>query len=114
MLLSKGSVVSRNDRFCDLRIFSFEDFNIQGIFFNGIYGEKVFLNLTSLILMVEDCMNSAICDWDGDGQNEAVVRTRWEEKPYTVYDMVDGEIVAAWPDAVPQEVQDKLVCIWEQ
>ena len=58
MLLSKGSVVSRNDRFCDLRIFSFEDFNIQGIFSNGIYGEKVFLNLTSLILMVEDCMNS--------------------------------------------------------
>ena len=66
------------------------------------------------ILLVEDCRNAAICDWDGDGQNEVVVRTRWQEKPYTVYDMADGELVSLWPDTVPQEVRDKLVCIWEQ
>ena len=58
--------------------------------------------------------NAAICDWDGDGENEVVVRTRWQEKPYTVYDMADGELVSLWPDTVPQEVRDKLVCIWEQ
>ena len=58
--------------------------------------------------------NAAICDWDGDGQNEVVVRTHWQEKPYTVYDMADGELVSLWPDTVPQEVRDKLVCIWEQ
>ena len=66
------------------------------------------------ILLVKDCRNAAICDWDGDGQNEVVVRTRWQEKSYTVYDMVDGELVSVWPDTVPQEVRDKLVCIWEQ
>lgn len=66
------------------------------------------------ILLVEDCMNAVIYDWDGDGENEVVVRTRWPEKPYTVYDMVDGEIVETWPDAVPEEVREKLVCIWEQ
>lgn len=58
MLLSKGSVVSRNDQCSEIKIFSFKDSNIQGVFSNGIYGEKVFLNLTSMILMVEDCMNS--------------------------------------------------------
>lgn len=54
-------------------------------------------------------------DADCDGGNELVVRTRWPEKPYTVYDMVDGKVQAvAWPDTVPEEVQDALRCIWEQ
>ena len=66
------------------------------------------------ILLVEDCMNAVICDWDGDGENEVVVRTRWVEKPYTIYDMVDGKMVEAWPDTVPEKVREKLVCIWEQ
>lgn len=66
------------------------------------------------ILLVEDCMNAVIYDWDGDGQNEVVVRTRWPEKPYTVYDMEDGKIVETWPDTVPEEAREKLVCIWEQ
>ena len=66
------------------------------------------------ILLVEDCMNAVIYDWDGDGENEVVVRTRWPEKPYTVYDMADGETVESWPDTVPEEVREMLVCIWEQ
>ena len=66
------------------------------------------------ILLVEDCMNAVICDWDGDGENEVVVRTRWAEKPYTISDMVDGKMVEIWPDTVPVEVREKLVCIWEQ
>lgn len=66
------------------------------------------------ILLVEDCMNAVIYDWDGDGENEVVVRTRWPEKPYTVYDMVDGEIVESWPDTVSEEIREMLVCIWER
>lgn len=66
------------------------------------------------LLTVEDCVSAAVWDWDDDGENELAVRTRWQEKPYTVYDMADGELVTTWLDTVPQEVRDKLVCIWEQ
>lgn len=66
------------------------------------------------ILRVEDCLSGIPWDTDGDGENELVIRTRWPEKPYTVYDMVDGEITETWPDTVPQEVQEALRCIWEE
>ena len=66
------------------------------------------------LLLVKDCVNGTVADVDGDGENEAVVRTRWPQKPYTVYDMVDGEIVETWPDTVPEEVRQALVQIWEQ
>ncbi len=41
---------------------------------------------SEVILRVEDCVSAAPWDTDGDGVNELVVRTRWAEKPYTVYD----------------------------
>ena len=66
------------------------------------------------ILRVEDCVSAVPWDTDDDGVNELVVRTRWPEKPYTVYDCVDGEIVETWPDTVPEEVREALVQIWEQ
>ena len=51
----------------------------------------------------------------GDGELEIVIRTRWPEKPYTVYDMVNGEVVAVdWPDTVLEAVREQLKCIWEQ
>lgn len=71
-------------------------------------------DIKKTILVVEDCLNATIADVDGDGENEVVVRTRWAEKPYTVYDMVDGEIVETWPDTVPDEVVGRLWCVWEQ
>lgn len=74
------------------------------------YPEKI----KKTVLLVEDCMNAVIADMDGDGENEVVVRTRWPEKPYTIYDLVNGEITETWPDTVPEDVQEKLVCIWEQ
>ncbi len=33
---------------------------------------------------------------------------------FGAYDMADGEIVETWPDTVPEEVREKLVCIWER
>ena len=69
---------------------------------------------SEVILRVEDCVSAAPWDTDGDGVNELVVRTRWAEKPYTVYDYVDGEFVQTWPDTVPEEVREKLGRIWEQ
>ena len=70
---------------------------------------------TADILRVKDCVSATPWDADGDGINELVVRTRWPEKPYTVYDMVDGEVQAvSWPDTVPEEIRENLTCIWEQ
>ena len=67
------------------------------------------------ILRVEDCVTATPWDADGDGIDELVIRTRWPEKPYTVYDMVDGEVQAvSWPDTVPEEIRENLTCIWEQ
>lgn len=69
---------------------------------------------TKTILTVEDCVSATPWDWDNDRDNELVVRTRWPEKPYTVYDMEGGELVKIWPDTVPEEVRERLICIWEQ
>lgn len=66
------------------------------------------------ILRVENCLSGIPWDADGDGENELIIRTRWPEKPYTVYDCVDGEITETWPDTVPEEIQDALRCIWEE
>ena len=64
---------------------------------------------------MEDCVTATPWDADGDGIDELVVRTRWPEKPYSVYDMVDGEVQAvSWPDTVPEEIRENLTCIWEQ
>jgi hypothetical protein len=66
------------------------------------------------VLLVEDCLTATVVDLDGDGEKEVVARTRWPEKPYTVYDMVDGEILETWPDTVPEEVRSRMRCVWEQ
>ena len=48
-----------------------------------------------------------------DGEPEVAVRTRWPEKPYTVYDYVDGEIVESWPDTLPEEILEQMRAPWE-
>ncbi len=68
---------------------------------------------TRAILEVEDCINAEALDVDGDGEPEGAVRTRWPEKPYTVYDYVDGEIVESWPDTLPEEILEQLRAPWE-
>ena len=65
------------------------------------------------VLLVEDCLNAAVEDIDGDGHNEVVVRTRWPEKPYMVYDWCDDykvkEIDRYWPETVSPELQKRLM-----
>ena len=67
-----------------------------------------------LLVTVWDCLTFAALDWDGDGVTELLVRTRWPEKPYTVYDMVDGTIVETWPDTLEVEFSEHLMTATER
>lgn len=70
------------------------------------------------VLLVEDCISAAVEDIDGDGHNEVVVRTRWPEKPYMVYDWCDDykvkEIDQFWLDSVSPELRERLMTIPER
>ena len=71
---------------------------------------------TADILRIKDCVSATPWDADGDGIDELVVRTRWPEKPYAVYDIPEGELkpqLVSWPDTVPEEIRENLTCIWE-
>lgn len=61
------------------------------------------------LLKVRDCMTFAAVDWDSDGVTELLVRTRWKEKPYTVYDYVDGAVTETWPDTLAPEFTELLL-----
>ena len=69
---------------------------------------------TELLLTVKDCLTFAAVDWDGDGVTELLVRTRWPEKPYTVYDMVDGSVTETWPDTLDPEFTEHLLTASER
>ena len=58
---------------------------------------------------MRDCLTFAAVDWDDDGVTELLVRTRWSEKPYTVYDMVDGAVTETWPDTLDPEFTEYLL-----
>lgn len=61
------------------------------------------------LLEVEDCLTYTQADWDNDREMELLVRTRWPEKPYTVYDMEDGAIEAIWVDSLEPELASHLM-----
>lgn len=67
-----------------------------------------------LLVTVRDCLAFTTADWDGDGVTELLVRTRWAEKPYTVYDYVDGAVTETWPDTLDPEFTDYLLTLTEQ
>ena len=66
---------------------------------------------TRAILEVEDCINAeALGRGRGRSARRWLVRTRWPEKPYTVYDYVDGEIAGgSWPDTLPEEILEQML-----
>lgn len=70
------------------------------------------------VLLVEDCISAVVADIDRDGHNEVVVRTRWPEKPYMVYDWCDDyqvkEIDRYWPETVSPELQERLMTEYER
>ena len=70
------------------------------------------------VLLVEDCLNAVVADVDQDGHNEVVVRTRWPERPYMVYDWDDDfqvrEIHQYWPETVSPELQETLMTEYER
>lgn len=66
------------------------------------------------LLEVEDCLAYAQADWDNDRETELLIRTRWPEKPYTVYDMEDGAIEAIWVDSLEPELARCLMTPGEQ
>lgn len=66
------------------------------------------------LLEVEDCLTYAQADWDNDREMELLIRTRWPEKPYTVYDMEDGAVEAIWVDSLEPELARRLMTPGEQ
>ncbi len=84
-------------------------------FYTGVLNEKTGVWETGEeLLVIKDCVEVTAADFDGDGENELIVRTRYPEKPYTVYKEVDGEIVSTWPEEVPEDIGEALRGIWEE
>lgn len=56
------------------------------------------------MLTVQGCRGAASADFDGDGITELFVLTKYEEEPYMLYDLENGEIVCYFVDEVPDGV----------
>ena len=61
------------------------------------------------LLTVRDCRAFTVADCDGDGVTELLVRTRWPEKPYTVYDRENGAVTESWPDTLDPALAERLL-----
>ena len=84
-------------------------------FYTGVLNEKTGVWETGEeLLVIKDCVEVTAADFDGDGENELIARTRYPEKPYTVYKEVDGEIVSIWPEEVSEDIWEALRGIWEE
>ena len=58
MAIASMNVVPEDLKTSIIRIYSYQDKNLQGIFYNLYYGEEiVFTNLTQLLLLMEDMMD---------------------------------------------------------
>ena len=62
-----------------------------------------------VLLTVENILADTYVDYDSDGVTELIVRTRWVEKPYTVYDMEGGEVTVTYPDTVDGDLTERLM-----
>ena len=58
MAIASMNVVPEDLKTSIIRIYSYQDKNLQGVFYNLYYGEEiVFTNLTQLLLLMEDMMD---------------------------------------------------------
>lgn len=58
------------------------------------------------ILKVEDCRDWAKGDFDEDGVIELLVKTKYDEQPYMLYDWVDGQITSEVVEDMPKISQE--------
>ncbi len=65
------------------------------------------------LLTVEETIATAQADWDADGVTELLIRTRWPERPYTVYDLENGVLHQIWPETLDKELAELLLAPWE-
>ena len=63
-----------------------------------------------LLLTVTDSYAAMMMDDDEDGVVELFILTRYKEKHFMRYDLVEGEIVGSYVDEVPDEVET----VWKQ
>lgn len=72
------------------------------------YGYGKDLAITHL-LTVEDYRFAITEDFDMDGIVELLVLTKYDEEPYLVYDLIDGQIISYIPEEVPQSLRKRLL-----
>ena len=62
MSIASLRVIPEDFRTSIIRIYSYEDKNLQGTFYNPYYGEEIaFGNLTRLLLLIEDMLDEMDC-----------------------------------------------------
>ncbi len=69
-------------------------------------GSDYFAEGETNLLTIENCRAICTDDYDADGTIELFVLTKYEEEPYMLFDMEDGEIVPQFPDTVPEHVSE--------
>lgn len=55
-------------------------------------------------LLTLECITCDIMDYDGDGTWELLARVDGTERPYRLYDLIDGEITCLVPELIPDSV----------
>ncbi|MBR2894815.1 MAG: hypothetical protein IKC03_04035, partial [Oscillospiraceae bacterium] len=73
-------------------------------FYYGDGSEYFFEGEETPLLMVNNCRWAYPLDYDNDGIAELFVLTRYDEEPYMLYDMENGEITSCFVDKVPSEI----------
>ena len=73
-------------------------------FYNGDGSDYFAEGGEAILLIVKNCRKAYPMDYDNDGIAELFVLTRFDEEPYMLYDMENGEITSCFVDEVPAEI----------
>ncbi len=73
-------------------------------YYLGDGSEYLFEGEETTLLTVHNCRKVYLLDYDEDGIVELFVLTKYDEEPYMLYDMENGEVTSAFVDEVPQEI----------